>query len=96
MENFLVLFLIFTVHDLMSTVQVFVLLSGKENNIHLFRNTAESPESMHAVSCNENNSLKKHEPKANLKALMKILFLFLSLNHETGINLQILSISKKE
>lgn len=96
MENFLVLFLIFTVHDLMSTVQVFVLLPGKEDNIHLFRNTAGSPESMHAVSCHENNSLKKNEPKANLKALMKILFFFLSLDHETGINLQILSIPKKE
>jgi len=50
MENLLVLFLIFTVHDLMSTVQVFVLWPGREDNIHLFRNTSGSPESLHSIS----------------------------------------------
>lgn len=50
MENLLVLFVIFTVHDLMSTVQVFVLWPGREDNIRLFRNTDESPESMRSVS----------------------------------------------
>lgn len=50
MENLLVLFVIFTVHDLMSTVQVFVLWPGREDNIHLLRNTDESPELIHSIS----------------------------------------------